>query len=450
MPSLYISQNSERRAREAVATARQDIVAFAKAFLGFHPSPKQEEWLRRTERVQVAIAGRRFGKSSLSLIKAMHACLTRPNQQWFVAAPSIDQARIYFRELERFRNENPLLQRLMPHRIAMAPFPSVTFMSGSVLEARSTSLDGMYLRGFGADGVVVTEAAFIKDVVWYEVIQALLLDRRGTAIIETTPNGTGNWTYELFRSEDPTVGSFHATCFDNPRLDELDIERIRRTTPELAFRQEYLAEFVDDDAAVFPWKVLQPLFDDDAVTVPGKPEPEHRYVIGVDLAKHRDFTVICTLDITSEPYTIAAWHRTQNVRYMDIADLVNRTAEEFGASIYLDATGVGEAVSEHVPNANRVVFTPKLREEIISGMVVDFEQRKVMLPPSLDVLRDELRYFRRVEHGSVVKAEAVSGQHDDAVMALGLALHGARAGGYAGLEQYYREMRAKVIPLRRA
>ncbi|MHB1937078.1 MAG: terminase large subunit domain-containing protein [Acidobacteriaceae bacterium] len=445
MPSLVFSRAQEEAAKKAVLGAKEDRVAFAKGFFGIDPTPRQAELLRMDGRIQVIIAGRRFGKSTMSLIKAVHACATNKNQHWFVTAPSIDQAKIYFTEFERFTINHPVLQRLISGNITYHPFPQIRFRSGSVLEARSTSLDGMYLRGQGANGVVVTEAAWVKDVVWNEVIRALLLDRKGTALVETTPNGGGDWTYKLFQEagsdETGYTTRFHATCYENTRIDELEIERIRRSIPDISFRQEYLAEFVDDDSAVFPWTLLQKVFDDDSVVVPGSPAADHQYVIGADLAKHRDFTVICVLDTTKEPYTIAEWHRTNNMRYTDIAASINEIAKRYNARVYLDATGVGDAVSESVENMERVVFTQKIRDDIIADMVVSMERGKVVLPPAIPDLRDELRYFRRVEHGASVKAEATGGFHDDCVMGLGLALYGARNGGYAGLLEYYRRQR---------
>lgn len=440
---LLLSPRDERRGAAAIDRCRNDVGAFALAFFGVEAAGKQAEWLAMDGTVQVAVAGRRFGKSLCSLVKAVHACVVRPNSEWYVTAPSIDQAAIYFQELDRRLNQSALLNRLIvPGSLKYHPFPEVRFRSGSVLRARSTTLEGKYLRGKGADGIVVTEAAFVKAVVWDEVIRAMLLDRRGRAIVETTPNGTGDWTYRLWKlGQDDGTGyyrSFHATCYDNPRLDEVEIERIRREIPDLAFRQEYLAEWTDDDSAVFPWALLCEVFDDYPIV--SRPVDGHRYSIGVDLAKHRDWTVICVLDTTEVPYRVAEWHRFQGVPYTDVAARVNEIAERYHAQPHLDATGVGDAVAEQVEGVRAIVFTPGLRDDLISRLVVAVEQRSILLPASLRELRDEMRYFRRVPHGEKVRAEHLPGQHDDSVFALSLAVFGANA-GWAGLSEYYRRLK---------
>jgi len=436
--SLAISQVDERRAAPLLARCQTDRVLFAKMFFGLDYEGKQAELLQQAGKVQVAICGRRFGKSLTSLVKAVHACVVGSRKQWWVTAPSIDQAKIYFQELERRMGENPLLERVIePKSLGFNPFPRVKFRSGSTLEARSTTLDGKYLRGKGADGICVTEAAFVPDKVWHEVIRAMLLDRKGTALIESTPNGMGNWTYALEKlgqgDETGYYSAFHATCYDNPRLDPAEIERIRKEIPEIAFRQEYMAEYVDDDSAVFPWRVLREVFKDDYAP-PGRPRDGRKYAIGVDVAKHRDFTVICVLDVTQEPFTLAEWHRFQGVLYTEVAARVDTIATRYGARPYIDATGVGEAVAEQVEGCERITFTPKLRDELLSKLVVAVEGKRLSLPSGLTELRDEMRYFRRVAHGAAVRAEAPAGQHDDTVFGLGLAVYAAEGARSAWAE----------------
>jgi len=287
----------------------------------------------------------------------------------------------------------------------------------------------VYLRGKGADGIAVTEAAFVKDKVFHEVIRAMVLDRKGVIRLESTPNGH-NYFFKLYQEglSDSTgyYRSFHATCYDNPRLDPDELERIRRETPELAWRIEYLAEFVEDDSFIFPWSVLGEVFDD--YELPQKPENGHRYAIGVDLAKYQDYTVIIVLDITREPYRIAEYHRYQGRLYTDVAAHVNELQAKYRARVYLDATGVGDAVAEQVRNCEPIVFSEKTRQELISNLVVLVQQKKLCLPSSWVALRDELRYFRNIRRGNRVRPEAAEGYHDDTVMALALACRAVKAG----------------------
>jgi len=418
----------QRKVRAVLKRCRNDKVYFAEKFLGVVLEEKQARAVNLGGKVSVKVAGRRFGKTLATLVDVLHECATKKKQRWYITAPSMDQAKIYFGELEQ-RMENPLLSILVPEKkFKWSPFPEVELINGSRIMARSTARDGVYLRGKGADGVVITEAAFVKDKVYNDVIRAMVLDRKGKIRAETTPNGNQGYVYQLYQQGlDDASGyyqSFHATVFDNPRLDREEIERIRKEIPEIAFRIEYLAEFVDDDTVVFSWSVLQDVFDD--YTPKAQQEQGHKYIIGVDLAKYQDYTVITVLDITKPPFLVAEWHRYRGRLYGDIVNQVNELQQKYRAWVYLDATGVGDPVAEQVRNCKPFVFTQRSREELISNLVVQIEQKRLLLPAGNTVLRDELRYFRRVRHGMSVRPEAPEGQHDDCVMSLALACWGVK------------------------
>ena len=60
------------------------------------------------------------------------------------------------------------------------------------------------------------------------------------------------------------------------------------------FKQEYLAEFLDDGGEVFR-RVRE------AATAqrPSGPVPGHRYAMGVDFGRHHDFTAVAVVDATT-------------------------------------------------------------------------------------------------------------------------------------------------------
>jgi len=428
---MMLTPKARELLNETLRKSRKDKVYFAKAFFGLDLGEKQAQALKLGGQVQVKVAGRRFGKSTVTLVDVVHESAIKPTQIWYVTAPSIDQAKIYFQELEQRAAENALLDALLKGPIKWSPFPEVELVNGSKILGRSTARDGVYLRGKGANGVAITEAAFIKDRVYHEVIRAMVLDRQGLLRLETTPNGM-NYVYKLFQEglndETGYYKSFHATVYDNERLSRDELERIRREIPELAWRIEYLAEFVEDDSFIFPWNLLCEVFDD--YELKKEPQNGHRYSIGVDLAKYQDYTVIVVLDVSKEPYRIAEYHRYQGRLYTDVITHVNELQTKYQARVYLDATGVGEPIAEQVRNCEPFVFSEKSRSELISNLVVLIQQKKLLLPASWTALRDELRYFRNVKRGAKVKAEASEGYHDDTVMALALACWGLKGSYY--------------------
>ena len=107
------------------------------------------------------------------------------------------------------------------------------------------------LRGNTLDWVFGDEAAFFDAEVW-EVLEPSLAKKEGCGWFCSTPNGKG-WFWDLYNREqnDPEFKSFHFTTYDNPYIPVKEIERMRQNMPELMFRQEVMAEFLEG-GIVFP------------------------------------------------------------------------------------------------------------------------------------------------------------------------------------------------------
>jgi hypothetical protein len=73
------------------------------------------------------------------------------------------------------------------------------------------------------------------------------MDNLGMAVFITTPRGY-NWICDLYElgqnKQESAYWSSHATSSANPYLSIEELNRIKRTTDPLVWRQEYLAEFV--------------------------------------------------------------------------------------------------------------------------------------------------------------------------------------------------------------
>lgn len=400
---------------------RPEVIA--RLLFGFELSQKQIELLQMNAGTQVVCAGRRFGKTSLVAAKAFHFCLLHPKARAIVAGPSLDQAKILFDLLTNAFETSPL--RSFVKEVKLSPFPTVKLKNDAELTVRSTAHEGKYLRGRKTHLIILTEAAFIKDSVYHRVVLPMRLDTRATIILESTPNGH-NYFYEEFQhglNDGKTVQSFHATVYDNPAIAKEDIEDAKRRVPDHVWRQEYLAEFIDDDSAFFPWRILSEVLED---YKPVGYQAGRQYSIGVDLAKYRDYTVVVVLDVTEEPYRIAEFHRFNQMPYEETIRLINDVQARYKCSVFLDATGVGDPVSERINACVPFVFSQSSKSELLHNLLITLEQKKIVLPASNTVLRDELRFFRRVQSGAGFKLEAQAGYHDDCVIALALAVWGSR------------------------
>ena len=97
------------------------------------------------------------------------------------------------------------------------------------------------------------ECAFMQREAWTEAIRPALSDRQGKVLFISTPKGR-NWLWEIYQrgvSGEEGWQSWTFPTANNPFIAKEEIEAAKWDLPEMIFRQEYLAEFIDDAGGVF-------------------------------------------------------------------------------------------------------------------------------------------------------------------------------------------------------
>jgi hypothetical protein len=151
-------------------------------------------------------------------------------------------------------------------------------------------------RGRKYKRAIIDEAAMVGNLgeAWQAVIRPMLTDLLGDAWFLSTPKGH-NFFWELYcKGEDPLQQEWRAWRMQtstNPFIAPREIEDARRMLPEMVFRQEYLADFIEDGGAVF-----RRLMEMAAARSQQHAIDYHRYVMGVDLGRRMDFTVCAVVD----------------------------------------------------------------------------------------------------------------------------------------------------------
>lgn len=230
-----------------LACARVDKDALFK-MVGYQPHPGQVPLHRSTARFRILACGVRFGKSMAAAMEVV-AALLQPAEQargWIVA-PSKDLVdRIFERVVAVF-------QERLAHRIVESDERQqrlvVRNLGAGLTEVRGKSAqDAVSLLGEALDFVVIDEAARLPRSIWESHLSARLVDRRGWALLVSTPN-RGNWFMKLFRrgqrGRDADTESWQFPSFANPFLDAELVEEERRRLPLAAFEEQYMARFVD-------------------------------------------------------------------------------------------------------------------------------------------------------------------------------------------------------------
>lgn len=237
--------------------------------LNYCPFDHQETVHLDAHRFRIIVAGRRAGKTQLALQELIAHCLSTPKRLgWWVATTYRDAREIGW-------------EGFMEHLDVLAPAVKkfnisqlmVEFYNGSKMYFKGSDKPDS-LRGRGITFAVIDEAAFCHEDTWKKVIRPALSDKRGKAILISSPNGR-NWFYEQYEY----ARSKHVKGWDawrwpssvNPLLSDEDIEAARHELSDQDFRQEYLAEFVtrggmvydefDDDSIVESWTYDKEIHD---------------------------------------------------------------------------------------------------------------------------------------------------------------------------------------------
>ena len=229
----------------------------------------------------------------------------------------------------------------------------------------------------------------------------------------------------------PGFRSFTFPSNVSPYFPAQEWEEARRTLPEDVFRQEYMAEFLEDSAGVFRG------VDGCLLPETGNSKLDAglgAVIVGCDVAKHTDWTVLVAIDartgrcLEMERFNQLDWP----VQRERVAAFVRR----WRARLVMDATGVGDPVFDDLcrvlPQVEGFKITGNSKRELVQGLMVAVEQRRVSWPASWDVMTAEMkRYEYEIGPTGQVSYSAPAGYHDDCVMALALAVWGVKTFGVA-------------------
>jgi hypothetical protein len=397
------------------------------------PHERQKEVLKCDNKEVIVCAGRRFGKSALmgaivgrEFLKGLNDIKKekRGSVKIFIVAPTYELSRKVFDYVVKFLLE---FDKRFAKFVSERPQPAIRVSENVWVQCKSAT-EPFGMLGEELDLAIIDEAPLIPEKVYYQYIYPLTISksRNCRTYLIGTPRGK-DWFQRLFIRLKEKNASFHYTTLDGVETDEDALEEIKRVTPDLLFRQEYMAEFVDEAGTVF--KNLDNVLVDYQSR---EPEANHTYTMGVDLGQVEDYTVMTVIDTTTNE--VVSVDRFRGIDYpLQKQHIVGR-AQRFNARVIVDATGVGRSIYEDLAREGLMVedftFSGKTKEELIGKLMV-FVDNKYIKIPKIDFLVDELKAFqyeylneKTGEKLKNVKYGAPKGYHDDAVMSLALAIWG--------------------------
>lgn len=201
----------------------------------------------------MVVAGRRFGKTTLSAWEMFAKAVATDDGRITYMAPTYSQARdIAWNELKKVCNQ--LAVNVNESRLEI----TIKNRHGNTSQISLHGWESVEtMRGQKYDMLVLDELSNMRNFwsSWQEVLRPALTDRKGEVLFIGTPNGF-NHLYDLYNMEnDPVRGSdyksFHFTTYDNPFMPVEEIDKAKQELTEDKFAQEYMADFRKMEGLVY-------------------------------------------------------------------------------------------------------------------------------------------------------------------------------------------------------
>ena len=385
--------------------------------IGFRLHPKQKEILNCKEREIIVCAGRRFGKSLLASYIALKELLDYGKRIWIVA-PNYDLTQIIFDNIVTW------LFKISPSgktvEIKKRPVPQIITARNSILECKSAE-NPVSLLGRSTNLIIVDEAARVPESIWNQYLFPTTHDRTGRAIFISTPFGQ-NWFYQKFLELKEKKSAFHFTSQDNPYFGKEELERARKSLPERVFLQEYLASFLPEAASLF--RGVDEIVSEDCLE---EPKPGHFYILGVDLGRYEDFTVLTVVD--RETNKVVYFERFQKIDFPFQKTRIISVSRKYNlAKIIIDSTTLGSPIAEDLKREGMIVedytFSGQSKIKLIEKLMIFIEQKAITIPPIPELIEELKVYSYELSERGNVTYSAPKGFKDDCVISLALAVWG--------------------------
>lgn len=383
---------------------------------------KQLEIAQDTHRFKVVAAGRRFGKTRMSALLCIAEAL-EGRRAWWVA-PTYKMTEPGWRDVRILASQIPFMDMRVGDRAVESP-------NGGFVKVRSAD-DPQSLRGEGLDLVVLEECAYLNEVAWTEVLRPALSDRKGRALFISTPKGR-TFFWRLFnRGMDPDERdwkSWQIPSAGSPFLDPNELEDARQDMAESIYRQEYLAQFVETDGAVF--RNVMSCATGELAAEPYK----GNLIMGIDFGKKDDFTVITLFDPDKD--AVVDFDRFNKIDYSFQLTRVHTMLKKWegaGANVKVvpEMNAAGDVVIEMMrrpPYSMAVTpFTTTniTKPQIIEHLAVRIERQEITYPDIRPLVGELLGYESQRTPQGYMAYSAPKNAHDDCVVSLAIAVWHAR------------------------
>ncbi len=193
-------------------------------------------------RFKVVCAGRRWGKSMLSIAMIIKSAMRGQRRRvWYIAPTYMMAKQILWDELKQALDSR-YIKKINDTTM------TIVLVNNSEISLKGADKPDT-LRGVALHTIILDEFQDMKPDTWYKVLRPTLSSTRGDALIIGTPKGYSAF-YDLWKiGQDPQMvkrGQWESWQFvtaDSPFVPEDEIDAARMDLDPKSFEQEYLASF---------------------------------------------------------------------------------------------------------------------------------------------------------------------------------------------------------------
>ena len=383
------------------------------------PHEIQGSFIDSPAKRKVIVAGRRGGKTTgVSMLAAENAM---DGRRVLEAAPTADQTDAFWDAIITYFDD-PIQQGVVTKSITKR---MLILPNGGRIRCK-TAYDADTLRGDYADLLILDEYEMMKSSAWDKVGAPMLLDNDGDAVFIGTPMRRNHFFGMFNRAlADDTGrwGHWHFTSHDNPYLSEAALAEITVDMTEEAYRQEIMAQFLENEGAVF--RNIGACMN--APDTTPKEHEGHYIVAGVDWGKQKDYTTIsigckdCHKELARDRFNKIDYH----YQWKRTEALFRKWGVRMGL---VEQNSIGEPGLEALQRAGLPVrgfqtmasTKPPLVENL--GLALEQEEWQFQADP---IWTAELEAYERKVSKTTGRSQysAPEGMHDDTVIGRALMVH---------------------------
>lgn len=419
--SFRVDAGPGRRGEPWGSVATQGQQEDAEALLGGQ-DPRWHLWLRP----------RGMSKTTDAAYVALAALMTiaPPGSRSLVYAVDADQA--------------ALLMERMTLAVAQLPEGSVKVLNGLIENVATgafltvESSDAPSALGHTPWLVVVDELMAWKDVrgpkaLWEAIISSLPKRPDSRLLVITSAGDPSNWTYDIVQSAaDDLIGDWRYSYVPGPTpwWTQADVRRQKGLLSASAFAWYIANQFAASDNALVAAEDLAAAVMRGIVSRPY--DPAHRYILGVDLGRKVDASVVVVAHREGDRVVVdhvERWlpTRLRPVRLDTVEAAVRRLQAEYGnAKVRMDPAK-GEQMSQSLRETGLLVeeyvFSESSIDKLASTVTRLFAERLIDVPDVPELLDELGSVILKTLPSGRTRIDHYSGKHDDQMIAIALAAH---------------------------